>query len=101
MSQDVAPQAPGSLPLLWIAWVDSDRAGRNWTSIKEFTPAPTECISVGFLIHEDDDTITVSGNVGLGLLEREGEEGTLPISFVHGITIPKCSILKREECHEP
>lgn len=71
-------------PLVWIDWLDSTGGG-GWRSIEGLGRAMLECRSVGFLVHEDDESVTVSAS--LASLGNADEP----------IRIPKVSITGRWE----
>lgn len=63
-----------------IDWADSVKAS-DWTFIEDVDEKPVDCISVGFLLKETDNHITIAQNYGLK-----------PEQVCNLITIPKCSI---------
>ena len=63
-----------------IEWVDSVRAS-DWTYVEDVDEKPMDCISVGFLMKETDDSVTIAQNYGLK-----------PEQVCNIMTIPKCSI---------
>ena len=63
-----------------VEWVDSVRAS-DWTYAEDVDEKPMNCISIGFLMKETDDSITIAQNYGLK-----------PEQVCNIMTIPKCSI---------
>ena len=63
-----------------IDWVDSVRAF-DWTLLEEVDEKSLDCISVGFLLKETDNYVTIAQNYGIK-----------PEQVCNIITIPKCSI---------
>lgn len=63
-----------------IEWVDSVRAF-DWTLLEEVDEKSLDCISVGFLLKETDNCVTIAQNYGIN-----------PEQVCNIITIPKCSI---------
>ena len=63
-----------------IEWVDSVRAS-DWTYVEDVDEKPMDCISVGFLLKETEDSVTIAQNYGLK-----------PEQVCNIMTIPKCSI---------
>ena len=66
--------------IIVIDWVDSIRSF-DWTLIEDVDENSLECVSVGFILKETDDYITIAQNYGLE-----------PEQVCNLITIPKCSI---------
>jgi hypothetical protein len=63
-----------------IDWVDSVRAF-DWTLIEDVDEKSLDCISVGFLLNETKEHVTIAQNYGIK-----------PEQVCNLITIPKCSI---------
>lgn len=63
-----------------IDWVDSIRAF-DWTLMEDLDEKLLDCISVGFLLNETEEYVTIAQNYGLK-----------PKQVCNLITIPKCSI---------
>lgn len=63
-----------------IEWVDSARSF-DWSLLEEIDNKPVNCISVGFLIENTKEHITIAQNYGLK-----------PEQVCNLITIPKCSV---------
>lgn len=77
-------------PVEWVRWVDSHSPEWGWTEISEARfDHSLECQSVGFLVNEAKDRITLALCVGLN--ETGDEAETIDLL----ITIPKSSITKR------
>lgn len=68
---------------LFIVWDDSC-AYPGWTPIEDFGPRPALCISVGFLVHEDKRSVTITNAL------TEFNDVNDPL------TIPKSAILKKQ-----
>jgi len=70
---------------LYIEWLDSCSLRNAWNEFDEFKGTkPTLCKTIGFLVDENTDAITLAGSCC-------AEEG-----LVSGdMTIPKCAIKKR------
>jgi len=69
--------------MIRIEWEDSSSSSRIWNTVeklKSFSNA--RCISVGFLVHEDDTCVVIAGH--------KGEE-----DYAGEMRIPKRSIVKR------
>lgn len=71
--------------ILLVKWVDS-ASSSCWQPLEDVDYTPIICTSVGFLIHEDDNSITLALNYGSN-----------PQQVSNITTIPKCSI---KECVE-
>ena len=63
-----------------IEWVDSARSF-DWSLLEEIDNKPVNCISVGFLIENTKEHITIAQNYGFK-----------PEQVCNLITIPKCSV---------
>ena len=66
--------------IILIEWVDSVRAF-DWTLIEDVNDKSLDCISVGFLLNETEEHVTIVQNYGIE-----------PKQVCNLITIPKCSI---------
>ena len=66
--------------IIVIEWVDSVRAF-DWTLLEDVDEKSLDCISVGFLLKEMDNCVTIAQNYGIK-----------PEQVCNIITIPKCSI---------
>lgn len=66
--------------IIVIDWVDSIR-DFDWTPIEDVDENSLDCVSVGFMLKETDDYVTIAQNYGLE-----------PEQVCNLITIPKCSI---------
>ena len=82
------------MKIVVIDWVDSVRAF-DWTLIEDVDEKSLDCISVGFLLKETDNHVTIAQNYGIK-----------PEQVCNLITIPKCSIrnireIKQESTWEP
>ena len=82
------------MKIVVIDWVDSVRAF-DWTLIEDVDEKSLDCISVGFLLKETDNHVTIAQNYGIK-----------PEQVCNLITIPKCSIrnireIKQESTWKP
>ena len=68
------------MKIVLIEWVDSVRAF-DWSLLEDVDEKSMDCISVGFLLKETDNYVTIAQNYGLK-----------PEQVCNLITIPKCSI---------
>lgn len=68
------------MKIVEIDWVDSVRAF-DWTLMEDVDEKSLDCVSVGFLLKETDEHITIAQNYGIK-----------PEQVCNLITIPKCSI---------
>ena len=74
--------------IIKINWVDSVRAS-DWTLLEDIDDKPLDCVSVGFLIKETDEQITIAQNYGIK-----------PEQVCNLMTIPRCSIKDIKELKE-
>ena len=74
--------------IVFIEWVDSVRAS-DWTYVEDVDEKPMDCISVGFLIEETNDSVTIAQNYGLK-----------PEQVCNLMTIPKRSSVGIKEMKE-
>jgi hypothetical protein len=52
-------------PLVLIEWLDSGQPIPRWKWLSDIKPRrPHRCISVGFLVQDDDETKTLAPNLG-------------------------------------
>jgi len=66
-----------SLPrLVIINWKDAISPTSGWTDIKELKPNLADCISVGIIITEDENTITTISHIS-GDKEQTDIDGSL------------------------
>ena len=66
---------------LSITWVDSTSRG-GWMAPSDFNKIPTEIRTVGFLLSEDEETITLTNSVGAECI-------------LDPLTIPKVAVVGR------
>ena len=74
--------------LVYIEWVDSSvkHSGGSWIDVSKAHATDLTCRSVGFIVEEDDDSITIAGHVAFD------------VDCVSGnMTIPKVAIKKRRK----
>lgn len=74
--------------IVLIDWKDSVK-NSDWTLMEDVDEKPVNCISIGFLLKETDDYVTIAQNYGLE-----------PEQVCNLITIPKCSIKNIMEIKE-
>ena len=74
--------------IIKINWVDSVRAS-DWELLEDVDNKLLDCVSVGFLIKETDEQITIAQNYGIK-----------PEQVCNLMTIPRCSIRDIKELKE-
>lgn len=76
-----------SMEIRYVEWLDSAGLSR-WTPIKELQRRSlvSRCLSVGFVLKEDDDQVTLLQSLDPGQLEGDDDNGD------NTITIPKIAI---------
>lgn len=70
-----------------IEWVDSGR-GSGWDFLSEIKAEALDCVSYGYVVHEDDRSVTISGTVAL-------DDGGRIDQVLCALTIPKQAIKAR------
>lgn len=71
-----------------IEWLDSQGALSGWHDLKDFEPSIPVMKSIGFVVFENDQLVSLCGNIG--------EETPSTLYQGNGImTIPKVCIQKR------
>jgi hypothetical protein len=73
------------LPVYYLEWVDSASC-RGWTEVERIDPSPKVCRSIGFLVMENKEVITIAGHFSDNPDLCNGD-----------ITIPKVAIIKRKK----
>lgn len=73
------------MKIVFIKWIDSVRSF-DWTLLEDVDANFMDCESVGFLIKETGEYVTIAQNYGLK-----------PEQVCNLITIPKCSIKSIKE----
>jgi hypothetical protein len=73
------------IPIYLVEWADSMGQGGTWTRCRDMTHAAGRMASVGRIVYEDDDVVTISGH-------WDHQE---PPYFDGALTIPKYSIVRR------
>lgn len=73
------------MKIVFIKWIDSVRSF-DWTLLEDVDSNSMDCESVGFLIKETREYVTIAQNYGLK-----------PEQVCNLITIPKCSIISIKE----
>lgn len=75
-----------SYDILKVFWKDHFAGTHTWVSdVKDLRTKPLICVSVGFKVHEDKETLTLAQNMGENL------------TMADTITIIKNCITKRDE----
>jgi hypothetical protein len=78
--------------VLFVRWIDSCEAANGWHQIDDIKfDVNLECQTIGFLLDDRKDRITLAGSVGLNA-EGDGAE-TADL----GITIPKSAIIEMKK----
>ncbi len=55
----------GDMEMVRVEWVDSARPDSEWRWLEDLgEPKIIQCVSVGFLVHKDDDVYALAPNVG-------------------------------------
>ena len=70
--------------VVWVEWVDS-QTQHHWQNPSSIFSEKLECLTIGFVVHETDDTISITSTLA--------ETGTV----LDTITIPKCAITRMQE----
>jgi hypothetical protein len=80
-----------SPPLVMIEWVDSGQPVPGWQWLAEIKPRrPHRCVSVGFLVQDDETTKVLAPNLGASDGDQEWDQAS-------GITtIPTAAVQKIE-----
>ena len=71
-------------PVYWIEWIDSSTSG-GWLHEERARASDLRCWSIGFLVCDDDESVTVAGSCAA--------QGAL----LDPITIPKVAITDMRE----
>ena len=80
----VATESNKRFKRVYVLWIDScSPSDSSWHKASELSLSPLKCDTLGWLVHEDKQSISVASCV----MENGALYGV--------ITIPKCSILKR------
>jgi len=81
--------------LVLVEWLDSSRCPADWTHAAEFVPPkPVRCRSVGWLIHQDTDSVVLTPNLG----DEHCPENE---QFCGALVIPACAVLSTVELGKP
>lgn len=83
-------------PLVLIEWFDSGQPIPAWQWLSEIKPRrPHRCISVGFLVQDDDKTKTLAPNLGASAGGHDWDQAsgvtTIPATAVQKIERLICS----------
>lgn len=74
-------------PRVEVEWVDSVTASSNWSTLRDLKrDGARRCTSVGYLVNETEDVLTLAQSLGYDEIE-EAEE------FGQPITIPRVALL--------
>jgi len=77
-------------PLVYLEWVDSQGCTPSWQHISDYTPELPIHKSIGWIIHEDTKSVSITGNIA--------DETETSYYQANGImTIPKVAITDRRE----
>jgi|GEM_PF-5789510 len=74
---------PRRLPIVVVEWIDSATGG-GWQGIDQAEHGALECITVGFLVKETDEALSVAHSVS----QQDGEDS----GVCDMISIPQCAI---------
>jgi hypothetical protein len=78
-------------PIAYVRWIDSFGVSPGWGSLDPENCKPIYCESVGYVIFEDDEIVTVAPH-------RTLPHPSQPENHYCGdMTIPKVSIMERRE----
>lgn len=69
---------------VYVKWVDST-AEMGWFGLGKLKGMCLECVTLGFLVYEDDDLITISSSISYA-------EGGKPNSVSDPMSIPRVAI---------
>lgn len=76
-----------NLPIIHLKWLDAAHCdGTGWKSLEDYVPTGIVCETVGFLIHEDEETITLATSIDI-------EGGNFASEFL----VPKVCIKERKQ----
>lgn len=82
-------EAPNPTPLVLIEWRDSAQPTPGWQFLTDYSPSGAiSCVSVGYLVHDGDETKGLAQNLGCGA----SEESMQASGIIH---IPACSITRQ------
>jgi hypothetical protein len=83
------------LPIHYIEWLDHCSADNRWMQVDRLAASnfPAECVSVGHIIAEDEDTLTICGTWTPTLRKRGVDE------VKADQTIIKSCITRRRRLH--
>lgn len=84
----------GECPLVWVEWLDSSQPHARWRFLHDIKAVSAmKCVSVGFLLHSEGDSIMLAPNMGC---YNEPDE----IQATGTMTIPKRAITRITEVIE-
>jgi hypothetical protein len=73
----------------WVRWLDSNAPVHEWTHLAGLRlDNNLECQTVGMLIDERSDRLSLAGSIALGENDAAEQVGMI-------MTIPKCAIIQR------
>ena len=74
--------------LVLLHWKDAVTPTQGWTDINELQTELAECVSVGFVVEENDQTITTNYTIGNGSAKNASSVGDLAINSGVTVTVP-------------
>lgn len=81
-------------PLVRVEWLDSSQPVASWKFLSDYRDnpsSPLKCVSVGWMIRDDDDLKVLVANFG-GVENERDPERTLQACGV--IQIPTCCVVR-------
>lgn len=82
------------LEIRYVEWLDSNGTG-SWTTFKELREEkPAFCQSVGYVLTETEDAVSLLQSVFMAVSEDRLDSG------MHHLIIPKVAITKQETLRE-
>lgn len=76
-------------PLVLVEWLDHTEDGPHWKDMDSIDTNIAHCFSVGWVLAEDDQVLTISPHLSV---DPEGDE---PDGFSSAIKIAKGALLRR------
>ena len=70
-----------------VRWLDANSSGDSWVSLDKFKPRLAACLSVGFLVQVDEDTLALFCD-----LTADRSNGSVEVQGNPAITIPLCQV---------
>src|ERR1700730_409131 len=82
---------PNQPPLVLVEWIDSGQPIPGWQWLGSLEPRrPHRCVSVGFLVQDNDDAKVIAPNLGASGGDNEWDQAS------GLITIPTLAVIKLE-----